>query len=334
MIHLVRSLNVKGATTPHFFDGVSDEEVNSIILKYMRYRFTRERQQAGGGAGNQVWSRSLNPNPPNPSQTFADFKALIENDMETWFNLHPDVDAGGVSGGASSASGSASSASGGASSASGSASYSGGGASSASGGSSTLSGEYGYVPLSDDDIEERFSQMKERFGGLPPKASDDENRTVLNDYLGRLRDSNRPFPEYVWSKGLGPRKGLGGARNLHSFAAHLNHNQDKYETGAGGLGMYGKGLFRAPESPRVRGLGGQGLGKGYFGLTLDARPGESSASASGAEEEEEDEDEMDEGYFAGPYSPAHYPPPSPSSSATSHFQPFGAPAEALASLRL
>jgi len=42
---------------------------------------------------------------------------------------------------------------------------------------------------------------------------------------------------------------------------------------------------------------------------------------------------MDEGYYAGPYSPVHHPP-SPSSSATSHFQPFGAPAEALASLRL
>lgn len=214
ILHTFRAFNFKSAINPRFFSGVPDDEVNILVLKYMLYRYKREARQ-GNGVGNSVWKRAL-----DESETFADFKSIIEKDMETWFDRYPDDETFRDAGGSSS------------------------------------------------------------------------SRFELSD-------------------------------------------QTKYETGAKGLGKHAKIFFRAPG-----GLGGQGLGKGFYGFdpTMDSTRGESSAGTFGDEEDEEEEEEDDEGSFPDPDTlpPPHYPPPSPSSSASesSQFQPFGAPAEAFASLRL
>ena len=286
LVHIMKDLNAKEQSKPNFLTNVPLKEVNSIILKYLRYRYTREKQQ-GNGVGSRIWNTSL-----AASETFADFKALIENDMETWFDQPRGA---GVAGG-------------------------GGGGGGSGGGSS-------------GDL--MFDMMKNHFGS----ATDEDIQGALLRYRSRLRSSKRTIPAGFW------KNSLNESPDLNSFEETLMHEQTLYELNhvpsapvprATGLGRYAKGLYRAPESPRGRGLGGQGLGKGmgYLeALRMDAPSGSHSSSASGHEEEEE-------AYYAESFPdpdtlpPPQYPPPSPSDSATSHFQPFGAPAEAFASLRL
>lgn len=169
ILHIMRSFNAPGflAAKPGFFNGVTDEDVNSIVLKYLRYRYIRENQQERiknpqipKGAGNQVWNDSL-----NISETFDDFKALIEHDIETWFEKHPGAGGGGVGG--------------------------------ASGGARSANGEFPRAPFSDDFIEAKFNQLKRRFSG----NTDEEIHAVILNLLDHLRRSNQTlFPEFAWNK--------------------------------------------------------------------------------------------------------------------------------------
>ncbi len=176
------------------------------------------------------------------------------------------------------------------------ASGAGGGGGGGGGKARSANGESVYAPFSDDFIEAKFNQLKRRFSG----NTDEEIHAVILNLLDDLRRENRTrFPEFTWNKYIME------AKKLEDFESVLK----------GGLGGFTKSFAEAHRhalrEERRRAL-------------------DSSTSSSGEEEEgEEMEEELPH------YSP-HYPPPSPSGSASqsSQFQPFGAPAEAFASLRL
>ena len=291
---------------PNFLAGVSGDDVNIIVLKYMRYRYDREYRQ-GNGNGNRVWNDSL-----DASTTFAEFEALIEKDIDDWYALHGH--ASGGSGGSGSSSG-------------GSGSSSGGSGSSSGGSGSSSSSQVTPQPQSLllKEIIKRFGVSNEAIEAI---------QSMYHVYENRVRSFKRQVPVIFVINSLA------AAPNLESFESTIMDEQAAYERSyvppppvAGGLGRYAKGLFQTPaaSAPEGRGLGGQGLGKAYWGLTMDVARDQLSPSTSSADESEEYSEES----FPDPDTlpPPLYPPSSPSRSG-SFSSMLGAPAEAFASLRL
>jgi hypothetical protein len=157
------------------------------------------------------------------------------------------------------------------------------------------------------DAEFMVNHLKVFVGRRDPvsghTATDEDIRTVASNYLDRLLHSNRRFPKdliQIYIK---------HSRTLNEFKTHLDANQTSYETDAGGLGMFAKGLMYP----------GQGMGKNDY---YAQRGGSPSASRTHDDRIGDDDSGFDDP-FPDPdmLPPPLYPPSSPSSSSPSSSSP-------------